>query len=114
MNHMMIEEYIGLLSHQPDFKTQKNNSIKNKPRIINSLNQLAILIVAELFLPSLLCAQTITPEQNSTGTEVNQTGNTYKITGGVQSEANLFHSFQEFGLNSGENAKSLIPQLTIF
>ncbi len=68
---------------------------------------LAILVISELLWPASLSAQPIIPEPNSTGTEVNQNNNTYDITGGVQSSGNLFHSFQEFGLNNGETANFL-------
>ncbi|MBD2544249.1 CHAT domain-containing protein [Planktothricoides sp. FACHB-1370] len=49
------------------------------------------------------------PAADNTGTVVNQTGNTYNITGGQRSGdgANLFHSFQEFGLNAGQTANFL-------
>jgi filamentous hemagglutinin family protein len=42
-----------------------------------------------------------------TNTRVNLTGNTFNITGGAQAGANLFHSFQRFGLNQGQIASFL-------
>ncbi len=48
---------------------------------------------------------TIAPDGTTTG--VNQTGNTFTITGGTQAGSNLFHSFQQFGLNAGQIANFL-------
>ncbi|EDX76173.1 haemagglutination activity domain protein [Coleofasciculus chthonoplastes PCC 7420] len=54
-------------------------------------------------------AQSIIPASDGTGTIIDQQGNTYTINGGSLSsdEANLFHSFQEFGLDAGEIANFL-------
>lgn len=52
-------------------------------------------------------AQTITPAADGTGTIINHNGNTYHITGGTQAGANLFHSFQQFGLQPNEIADFL-------
>lgn len=49
-------------------------------------------------------AQSITAAPDGTGTIVAPNGNTYNITGGTQTGTNLFHSFQQFGLTSGEAA----------
>lgn len=51
-------------------------------------------------------AQSVTPAQDGTGTQVNPDGSVYDITGGTLSEdgANLFHSFQQFGLSPAEVA----------
>jgi filamentous hemagglutinin family protein len=50
-------------------------------------------------------AQSIAPAIDGTGTKVdNVTPDRFNITGGTQSGANLFHSFQQFGLNRGESA----------
>lgn len=69
------------------------------------------LILGSLSL-SLVCSQTITlaepivPATDGTGTLVEINGNEFNITGGKISgdRANLFHSFQEFGLKAGETA----------
>ncbi len=45
-------------------------------------------------------SQTITPD-TTVGTTVTLNGNTYAITDGTKAGANLFHSFERFGLNSG-------------
>jgi filamentous hemagglutinin family protein len=44
---------------------------------------------------------------DGTNTLVNQSGSTFNITGGTQAGANLFHSFQRFGLNQGQIANFL-------
>ena len=58
-----------------------------------------------LTLPAL--AQSITTANDGTGTIVQFQGQTYEIQGGTQAGANLFHSFQQFGLNAGEIAQFL-------
>jgi filamentous hemagglutinin family protein len=54
-------------------------------------------------------AQSITPAADGTGTIVTQDGNQFNIWGNALSRdgANLFHSFEKFGLNSGEIANFL-------
>ena len=58
------------------------------------------------FIPTIAHAQSIIPNQDGTGTIVNQQGNQFNIQGGSRSQnnANLFHSFQEFNLNQGQIA----------
>ncbi|MEA5468828.1 CHAT domain-containing protein [Spirulina sp. 06S082] len=56
---------------------------------------------------SLSLAQSITTTSDETGTIIQQEGNTYRIQGGTRSQDNLFHSFQDFGLNSNEIADFL-------
>src|SRR6476469_8931729 len=71
------------------------------------------LLLGSVFLMQALhgaaSAQSITPAADGTGTTVTPTGNTLNINGGQLSSdgANLFHSFQKFGLNSGEIANFL-------
>ena len=45
----------------------------------------------------------VTPD-TSLGTEVNSDGNITEITGGTRSQSNLFHSFQEFSVETGTEA----------
>ncbi|MEM8642642.1 MAG: DUF4347 domain-containing protein [Cyanobacteria bacterium P01_G01_bin.54] len=60
-----------------------------------------------------LSAQSITAAPDGTGTIIQHQGQTYHIQGGTQAGANLFHSFQEFGLSSGEIANFLSnPSIT--
>src|SRR5919202_5044027 len=54
-------------------------------------------------------ANPITPASDGTGTIVTPDGNRFNIHGGTLSQdgANLFHSFQQFGLDSGQIANFL-------
>lgn len=49
----------------------------------------------------------ITGATDGTNTLVNPSENTFNITGGTQAGSNLFHSFQQFGLNQGQIATFL-------
>lgn len=49
-------------------------------------------------------AQSVAPADDGTGTIVNQTDTNYEITGGTQAGSNLFHSFEQLGLESNEAA----------
>jgi filamentous hemagglutinin family protein len=57
-------------------------------------------------LPSAVLAQAILPATDGTGSQVIQTGNQFDISGGTRSGngANLFHSFQRFGLGPDQVA----------
>ena len=63
-----------------------------------------------LVLPALASgqsqAQPITPQSGADGTNtvVTPQGNRFDITGGTRSGTNLFHSFEQFGLNSRQSA----------
>ncbi len=61
---------------------------------------------AGLYRTSEAIAQSITPAPDGTGTVVTQDGNRFNISGGAFSgdRANLFQSFQQFGLDSGQIA----------
>jgi len=65
------------------------------------------MVAIACLTPTLTLAQTITPAPDGTGTAIEYQGQTYRITGGTQAGANLFHSFQQFGLNAGEIAQFL-------
>ncbi|MGB0562950.1 MAG: DUF4347 domain-containing protein [Spirulinaceae cyanobacterium] len=60
-----------------------------------------------LLAPHRTLAQSITAAPDGTGTIIHYNGNTYHITGGTQAGANLFHSFQQFGLQPSEIADFL-------
>jgi filamentous hemagglutinin family protein len=49
----------------------------------------------------------ITAAPDGTNTLVNQSGSRFDITGGTRAGANLFHSFQQFGLSQGQMANFL-------
>ncbi|MGB0560811.1 MAG: CHAT domain-containing protein [Spirulinaceae cyanobacterium] len=65
----------------------------------------AISVACALPFPAL--AQSISPAPDGTGTIITIDGQTYQIQGGTQAGENLFHSFQDFGLSSGEIANFL-------
>jgi filamentous hemagglutinin family protein len=62
-----------------------------------------------LLAPSVVCAQSITPAADGTGTIVTPNGNQLDISGGQLSRdgANLFQSFDRFGLSQGQVANFL-------
>jgi filamentous hemagglutinin family protein len=49
----------------------------------------------------------VAPAVDGTNTSVSQVNNTFNINGGTQAGTNLFHSFQQFGLNQGQIANFL-------
>jgi filamentous hemagglutinin family protein len=59
-----------------------------------------------LFIPSQTATAQITPAADGTNTQISPNGNQFNINGGQQSSdgANLFHSFQQFGLTQGQTA----------
>ncbi|NEO87068.1 MAG: CHAT domain-containing protein [Spirulina sp. SIO3F2] len=70
-------------------------------------------VVCALLFNAPALAQSITPAADDTGTVITLDGNTYQIQGGTQTGANLFHSFQDFGLTAGEIANFLSnPNIT--
>ncbi|NEO87811.1 MAG: CHAT domain-containing protein [Spirulina sp. SIO3F2] len=70
------------------------------------ISLLSALTVSGLMAMSAF-SQSITPAADGTGTLVTVAGQTYHIEGGTQAGTNLFHSFQAFGLSSGEVANFL-------
>jgi filamentous hemagglutinin family protein len=46
----------------------------------------------------------VLPAQDGTGTQVDRQGDRFDISGGTQSGANLFHSFDELSIKTGETA----------
>ncbi|MGB0562866.1 MAG: DUF4347 domain-containing protein [Spirulinaceae cyanobacterium] len=75
------------------------------------MRQASVILLTACLLPfaplNHTLAQSITPAPDGTGTLINYNGNTYHITGGTQAGANLFHSFQQFGLQPSEIADFL-------
>ncbi|HEY9833900.1 MAG TPA: CHAT domain-containing protein [Stenomitos sp.] len=73
-------------------------------RFVACLSPLALCLV-----PAVIQAQTITPDADGTNTSVTSTGNQYDISGGTLSSdgKNLFHSFNQFGLNQNQIANFL-------
>ncbi|NEO13420.1 MAG: CHAT domain-containing protein [Moorea sp. SIO3F7] len=92
-----------------NFPPQSSNR-KISPSLLNrlSLGQVMPWGVAMLLSPTGLPAiAQITSAEDSAGTIVTRDGQTFDITGGSLSsddQPNLFHSFEEFGLDSGQIA----------
>ncbi len=77
---------------------------------MNKLNGFLVgLAVVSVFHAPAILAQSITPTLDGTGTEVTSEGNQFNITGGTLSpdNSNLFHSFEQFGLDAGQVANFL-------
>ncbi|MCJ8280442.1 MAG: filamentous hemagglutinin N-terminal domain-containing protein, partial [Rivularia sp. ALOHA_DT_140] len=69
----------------------------------SKLNILTLSICTTIFIAAKAQAQ-ITAVPNDTNTVVNQSGNTFTITGGTEVDKNVFHSLQKFGLNENQIA----------
>ena len=67
----------------------------------------AIIAMSPALLTAPVTAQPITSAQDGTNTVVLPNGQQFDITGGTQAGANLFHSFQQFGLSQGQIANFL-------
>ncbi|WP_017718458.1 CHAT domain-containing protein [Kamptonema formosum] len=76
-----------------------------------SLRSLLVILpfVGSLAAAKPALSQPVAPAPDGTGTAVTSEGNTFNIQGGYLSRdgANLFHSFQKFGLSSGQTANFL-------
>ncbi|MDX2240629.1 MAG: CHAT domain-containing protein [Leptolyngbyaceae cyanobacterium bins.302] len=75
---------------------------------------IAALPLVATILTTAAIAQPVTPANDGTGTIVTPSGNQLNISGGTLSGngANLFHSFQQFGLSQGQIANFLSnPQI---
>ncbi|MGD1808506.1 CHAT domain-containing protein [Dapis sp. BLCC M126] len=58
-------------------------------------------------------SQPITPANDGTGTTLTPQGNEFNIEGGTHSGANLFHSFEQFNVKSGQTANFVTtPDIT--
>ncbi len=67
------------------------------------------LVLSSVLTAPVSFAQPIVPAADGTNTQVNPEGNQFNITGGSLSgdRANLFHSFEQFGLDAGQVANFL-------
>ncbi|RCJ31870.1 filamentous hemagglutinin [Nostoc punctiforme NIES-2108] len=74
--------------------------LRRKKSLLSSIAA-SVLVIASLVSPRLAQAQQIVPANDGTGTIVTPNGNRLDITGGTTSgdNANLFHSFQQFGIS---------------
>ncbi|WP_190315902.1 DUF4347 domain-containing protein [Pseudanabaena sp. UWO310] len=65
------------------------------------------IALSPIILTAPVTAQSITAAQDGTNTVILPNGQRFDITGGTQAGANLFHSFQQFGLSQGQIANFL-------
>ena len=83
-------------------------STHKKPRFFLTFLSFTALAMWELglFPASQTATAQITPATDGTNTQITPSGNQFNIQGGQQSSdgANLFHSFQQFGLTQGQTA----------
>lgn len=93
----------GSRGYRTTSKRRKFNLLKTAAALIAALP----LSAAISFYPAL--AQQIVPNNDGTMTIITEDGNTFNIDGGTLSGdgKNLFHSFQEFGLDAGQIANFL-------
>jgi glycosyltransferase involved in cell wall biosynthesis len=90
--------------HQGQFRLRRKS-----PAFRTGLRRLAVSVLGALHLTTTLgtqmsWAQPIVPANDGTGTVVNSNSNQFNISGGTVSGRNLFHSFEKFGLDSGQVA----------
>ena len=87
---------------------------KNAGKSPSGLSLIAALILAAISPVRGVQAQ-VSPAADGTGTQVQQNGNQFDITGGSPggaNGANLFHSFEQFGLDANQTANFLAtPEL---
>jgi filamentous hemagglutinin family protein len=86
-----------------------NYLLQRKVLLVILSNILAQLALLGITANSQAIAQVITPANDGTNTLIQQNGNVIDISGGTLSanQANLFHSFQKFGLNNNQIANFL-------
>jgi len=92
------------------FINQVSHLLRNNHSAIKTISRwIAAIALFTPFSSPWVQAQSITPATDGTGTTVNVNGNQFNIEGNTLSAdgANLFHSFQEFGLDAGQIANFL-------
>ncbi|WP_143438432.1 filamentous hemagglutinin N-terminal domain-containing protein, partial [Hydrocoleum sp. CS-953] len=78
-----------------------------KANKLESYSITALTLILGILAPTPVNSQPITPANDGTGTTVTPQGNQFNIEGGTRSGANLFHSFDQFNVNSGQTANFL-------
>jgi len=82
--------------------------------LLISITQASLCLVTALILSSPTVAEPIIPANDGTGTSIDPQGNQFNIQGGSLSGdgANLFHSFEQFGLSANQIANFISnPQI---
>jgi len=78
-----------------------------KWNVVRISQLLSFFVLAKILGVGAVFAQSIVPALDGTGTIVTPAGNQFNIGGGTQSGANLYQSFQQFGLDSNQIANFL-------
>ncbi|NEN88421.1 MAG: filamentous hemagglutinin N-terminal domain-containing protein, partial [Okeania sp. SIO3H1] len=78
-----------------------------KTHKLESYSILPLSLILGSFTITPAFSQPITPANDGTGTTVTPQGNQFNIEGGTHNGANLFHSFDQFNVNSGQTANFL-------
>ncbi len=84
-------------------------SVKPVSKVAIALLLTCPLVISNILISNKVFGQSIVPA-NDLGTKVNvapTNAQQLNITGGIQAGANLYHSFQQFGLNQGQIANFL-------
>ncbi|MEQ8537057.1 MAG: CHAT domain-containing protein [Coleofasciculus sp. D1-CHI-01] len=92
------------------FINQVSHLLKTNPSAIKRISRwIAAIALFTPFSSPWVQAQSITAETDGTATTITIDGNQFNIEGNTLSEdgANLFHSFQDFGLDAGQIANFL-------
>jgi len=69
-----------------------------------SFLQIILCITGYLYASTKIAIAQVTPDNTSINTQVDQTGNVAEITGGQTRGSNLFHSFDDFSVGTGNEA----------
>ncbi|NET11872.1 MAG: CHAT domain-containing protein [Okeania sp. SIO1H6] len=78
-----------------------------KANKLESYSITALTVILGILATTPAKSQPITPSNDGTGTTVNQNGNQFNIQGGAHNGTNLFHSFDQFNVHSGQTANFL-------
>ncbi|MDJ0568559.1 MAG: filamentous hemagglutinin N-terminal domain-containing protein [Pleurocapsa sp. MO_192.B19] len=73
------------------------------PKVLSPLFQISLCTLGYFYVSSEILLAQVTSD-NTVDTQVNQNGNVSEITGGQTRGSNLFHSFQDFSVGTGNEA----------
>ncbi len=73
------------------------------PKVLSPLFQISLCTLGYFYVSSEILLAQVTSD-NTVNTQVNQNGNVSEITGGQTRGSNLFHSFQDFSVGTGNEA----------
>ena len=92
-------------SETPHCQKVRGNAHQDSQKFpVESIGWKLVLVLLSLTVPCVVKAQVVEDNTLSNPTVVNIDGNLIEITGGTTAGSNLFHSFEEFSIFSGETA----------